>query len=369
MSRALGIDRNTCQRLVAATARGDADERTLVQLPGIQGLRQFVTAARDRVHGVGVADMVNSATHSVDRLEALVDKLAGSQRRLRQRLEASVDLGPQETAAPSEDLAARKSLFRAAAAVIGRWSEAHVSMSIIRPMKGDPLRTESLRVRGHIGHVSRPTAVPLEIGFASDPRLNMGERSDFRLESPMVEKFCSTPIPQVSSRTVDGRRVHAIDPAETARAGGVDIMVMGEIGSDAHPATRRPPLGEVWTLITYPAKKLVFDVYLHRDIDEMCSAAIEQHLWSPQIMHQGFWRWSTRFPGGPELHVLGPGISAAGTPVYERHAELTRHCFDHAGWSPEEFVGYRCEVPYPAWRGGYCMLFDFAGHELPAQGT
>lgn len=367
MSRALGIDRNTCQRLVAATARGDADERTLVQLPGIQGLRQFINAARDRVRVEGVVDMSTSATHSVDRLEALIEKLAGSQRRLRQRLEASVDLSIGESAAPSDDLAARKALFRAAAAVVGRWSESQVTLSMIRPAKGDPSRTESLIVRGHVGHVSRSSAVPLEIGFAVDPRLNCGTRSGEN-ESPLLEAFCSRPTPQISSRTVDGRRVHAIDPAETARVGPCDIVLMDALRSDMHPATRRPALGEVWSLVTFPVQKFVFDVYVHRDIDELCSASIEQHLWSPQIMMQGFWRWSTRFPGGPKLGVLGQGISAAQTSAYARHAELTRHCFDLVGWEANEFVGYRCEVAFPSWRAGFCMLFDFAGHEMPQNG-
>jgi regulator of PEP synthase PpsR (kinase-PPPase family) len=41
MSRALEVDRNTCQRIVAATGRGDADAMLLVQLPGVMGLGQF----------------------------------------------------------------------------------------------------------------------------------------------------------------------------------------------------------------------------------------------------------------------------------------------------------------------------------------
>ncbi len=369
MSRALGIDRNTCQRLVAATARGDADERTLVQLPGVLGLRQFVAAVRERVRTDNVQEMVNSATHGVDRLEALIDKLAGSQRRLRQRLEAGVELDLGAPDAPGDDLATRRSLFRAAAAVVGRWSEAQIAMSIIRPEPGNPHRTRTMTVRGHIAHVSRPTAVPLEIGFAVDPRINLGDPEPSpggRGESPLLTEFCSLPTPQVSSRTVGGRRVHAIDPAETARIGSCDIVLADAVRSDAHPATHRPPLGEVWALITYPTKKLVFDVYLHRDIDELCGASIEHHLWSPQIMLQGFWRWSTRLPGGPKLRVLGPGISSAETEGYARHAELTRHCFNALGWAAEEFVGYRCEVAFPAWRTGFCMLFDFAGHEMPA---
>jgi len=33
---------------------------------------------------------------------------------------------------------------------------------------------------------------------------------------------------------------------------------------------------------------------------------------------------------------------------------------DRLGWAASEFVGYRCEVEFPIWRAGYCMLFDFA---------
>jgi hypothetical protein len=134
---------------------------------------------------------------------------------------------------------------------------------------------------------------------------------------------------------------------------------------DKHPATQHPALGEVWSMITFPARRLVFDVYLHRDIARRCIPLLEAHLWNINVGQQGLWRWSTRFPGGPKLVLLGQGLGNAATDAYARHHELTAHMFQLADWDSNQFVGYRCDVPYPIWRSGYCMLFDFTGSELP----
>ena len=118
-------------------------------------------------------------------------------------------------------------------------------------------------------------------------------------------------------------------------------------------------------MITFPARRLIFDVYLHREIARRCIPSIEAHLWNSSAGQQGLWRWSTRFPRGPRLLLLGTGLGNAEAERIPGHAALTAHVFERAGWDPTEFVGYRCDVEYPIWRAGYCMLFDFTGNELP----
>jgi hypothetical protein len=373
MSRLLGVDRNICQRVVAATARGEADVHTLVQLPGVAGLRQFLQAMSRRPNVASTErESISSATVAVDHFEKLLDELAGSQRKLKERLEVGAP-EDAEVLGPTDDMSARQQLFRAAARVTGRWSESWISMRMIRPLPGDPLMTESLLVRGHIGHVSREGAVPLEVGENVQARLaGAPDGPAFKAladsEDPrrfLLAPFCSQPLPQVISRALGSKLVHVIEGNASASEASDIVIADRRARPDKHPATQNPPLGEVWSMITFPSRRLVFDVYLHKNIARRCIPSLEQHLWGPHSGQQGLWRWSTRFPGGPKLELLGPGIANCATSAYDRYAELTRHMFEYSGWEPQEFVGYRCDVPYPVWRAGYCMLFDFTGNELP----
>jgi hypothetical protein len=377
MARALKIDRNICQRIMNATARGEADARMLVLLPGVQGLRDFLDAIARRIKKPRSADEIAAADAAVDRFEQLIDHLAGSQRKLRERLEADREIGDGLSRGPSDDLAARRALFRSAAEVVGRWSETWISVGAIRPAPGDPLSTEGVRLRGLIGHVSRPVAVPLELGFLAPPGsappphvpafapLGEGPASTF-----LMPEYCTRPLPRVTSKAVGQRVAHVIDARETATPTPQDIVLVDRrSGKDKHPATLRPALGEVATLVTFPARRLVFDVWLHREIARRCLPSLELHLWGPQVATQhGISRWSTRFPGGPRLQLLGSGLEHAASTGFARHAEMTASLFGALGWDAGEFVGYRCDVAYPVWRAGYIMLFDFTGNELPAGG-
>lgn len=372
LSRTLDLDRNICQRILAATTRGHVEARMLVQLPGVPGLRQFLAAVAPLLDAAGRA-RIGGAHAAVDTFDELIDRLAGSQRRLRERMDADPALADESTT-PVDDLPARKALFRSAAEIVGRWSQTSISLSVIQPDPADPQFTHSLRVFGHIGHIARRLALPLEIGGTTQANLTddtgpalaplVDGEAGTEATRVLLKEFCSTPYPRVVARQVGASSIYAIDSNTGDQP--ADILIASKRASrDRHPATSSPPLGEVSKLVTMPARQLVFDVYLHRDIAKRCTPSLEIHLWGPHIGQQGLWRWSTRFPGGPRLQLLGAGLANASTPAYPRHAELTAHVFGRSGWDPAQFIGYRCEVAYPVWRAGYFMLFDFGNNELP----
>ena len=390
MSRILELDRATCQRLVAATARPDAGVETLVQLPGVQGLRQFLAAMARRPLNVSANEQIAAASAAVDTFESLIREIGGSQRKLRARLaveRAGQAEGVIAAAGASDDVSMREALFRASAAVTGRWSETTISLSIIRPLpvgtSGERM-TESIKLRGLIGHRARPDAVPLEsfqnanlrvpaADGVSGPTFSALNGRPISGHTPhlLVTEFCSQPLPRVVSHSVGNGVIHVIDVPESpdgSPMSGADI-VFAERPSrpDRHPATLQPPVGEVMTLMNFPSRHLVFDVYLHRDIASHCIPSLELHLWTPSVNTHYSSRWSTRFPGGPRLQVLGSGLRGASSNAFSRHAEMTAYLFNEVAWNAEEFVGYRCEVVYPVWRAGYCMSFDFSASVPPSE--
>jgi len=380
MARALELDRATCQRLVAATARPDSGVETLVQLPGVMGLRQFIESVEKRCAqlGHGAIEQLAAASAAVDRFEVLIHELGGSQRKLKARLASERAGGPGgfiSSTGASNDPVVRESLFRAGAAVTGRWSESSIAISVIRPVPSDPSRTQTVKLRALIGHHARADAVALEIGHTSPTQVlapspgHDPNTPHWRTPGILIEPFCSTPLPRMVSHTAGSRIVHVIDPPLPGETNNTDIVIADrEPNEDVHPATLDPAVGEVWALMNFPARRLIFDVYLHRDIACRCIPSLELHLWTPQTGAHASSRWSTRFPGGPRLGLLGPGLRGSQTDSYARHAELTAHLFERVGWESEQFIGYRCESIFPVWRGGYCMVFDFSSPaELPAR--
>jgi hypothetical protein len=380
MARALEIDRNTCQRIVAATGRGEANAAMLIQLPGIVGLRQFMDAMVRRMPSGDGAAAVAGVGAAVDKFEKLIDQLAGSQRKLRERLEMDKLGDGLDSAAPgpSDSLAARRSLFRTAADIVGRWSDTRLSVRIIRPVPEDPMHTENIRMTGHVGHMARAISVPLEVYSSAPEQLvepdSTGGPAFRSLDSLqgvgdtpgfLMQRYCSHPLPRVTSRAAGARVVHAIDEMGTPGQASDIFVADRRAGRDKHPATQQPAIGEVSLIMNYPTRRLVLDVFLHRDIARRCIPSLEVHLSPLPSGSMILSRWSTKIPGGPRLELLGQGLEHATTDAYPRHIEMLGSLFSDIGWDSGEFVGYRCDVSYPIWRAAYCVLFDFSGNELP----
>jgi hypothetical protein len=377
MSRLLSIDRATCQRIVGAISRPDPTLDTLVQLPGVEGLRQFVSALSPRFSDRAAQERIAAASAAIDRFDELLTELGGSQRRFKERLDVAklVSNGADAPALDGPDAErARESLFRAAAGITGRWSAASLFLAIIRPLPNDPALTDCVRLHGLIGSRWRDPCIPLEIGRTATLRADgHGPLFATLADAPIsgstpgsfLTEFCSSPAPPITAREIGNRIVHVIDTPENIEQ-PIDVVVGSRTGvPDRHPATLQPAVGEVWSLQHLPARTLVFDTFLHRDIARRCIPSLEVHLWRPDVGGHAAARWSTRLPGGPRLEILGTGLGAAATPVYPRFRDLLESTFSRVGWDPDEFVGYRCEVLYPVWRAGYCMLFDFTGNEMP----
>lgn len=402
LARAFSIDRATCQRMVATAAAPTVSPALLVQFPGVQGMRQLLAKLHERYTDLAAQERLAAAGAAVDHLDAFFRETGGSQRLFRQRLEASGALGGQaapgralvpgqvplehERASelrgdgPGDEIGTREALYRAAVGVTGRWSEATIHASIIRPVPDEPTRTEAVRLRALIGHAWVRSCVPLEIGETVARQHPPAQRerdaafvtldsipASGRTQSSLMARFCSEPLPRVISRASGARVVHVIEPPEGVESGPMDIVTAHRSAQpDPHPATLRPAIGELWALQNFPAQRLVFDTFIHREIARRCIPSLEVHLWTPGVSQHAASRWSTRFPTGPRLEVLGAGVDRVATEGYARYGELLGSVYEQLGWEPNEFIGYRCEVLYPLWRAGYCMIFDFTGNEMQA---
>lgn len=360
LARHLGIARNTCQRICHAIQEPEADLETLIRLPGVRGLEQFL----ERVRRKGApGEAVDLGEASVAQFARLVDELAGSHAKLIDRLEVSTRPDEDDQA---EALRKRMDLYAAAVGVTGRRGRTAVCLNIFHEV--DDL-LERIAVDGMVGSVVRPGGMPMAI-LGGDTLRAEGERSDIRLldDAPargrtpaaILEEFSTTPLPEVTGRGAHGELLQVIDPDRLEGETEFDLMIARRMTGPARDAdTGAFALEQSWYLVNCPSRSLVFDVYLHEKLERKVRPAVDAMMWYPHLSVPGSDRWISRFPGqGVKLQLLGRGVGSAGTPTWDRHAELSRWIFDRVGLPDREFFGFRCEVDYPIWRAGYCITFE-----------
>jgi hypothetical protein len=375
MARHLHVDRTTCQRLVFTASRPYSGLSTIDRLPGVRGLRQLVDAAR-KTKIAAIDPIVESLEAAIDRFDTSVRSIAPSQSSLIRRIAATPLTSISPTSVDADGpRAARQRLFESAAELTGRYSESWVAVYVYAAQSNQIL--DVARAHGLAGHVARPDAVPLTFHNFTSKRseqnnpntppqefrsLKQCETTVGRSPDSILRQFSSDPLPVVNSRQPGEYLVQAIDTEPSATGQPVDLMLATR-NTMPHPASQPPGIEEVWAMINFPVRQMVFDVYLHRDLARQCIPSLDTHLWRPDFAAHVGDRWQTRFADGPRLEVLGQGIANAATPVYARHVELTEFLFDGMELDAGRFVGYRCTVQYPAWRTGYCMSFDFNASE------
>lgn len=367
LARHLDVDRTTCQRLVYLATRPYAGLGMIDRLPGVRGLRTLIRAARRRDPRAD-AETLDALEAAVERLDETFRRLGGSQSALIRRLAATpmARLGgsASDSSNPHET---RRKLFEAACELTGRQSETWVAIYVYTPGAGG---VDVARVHGLIGHQARGDAVPLTFHNFTSREEAEGRETEQSFESitphangragpiNVLDEFSTRPPPLVSTRQPGQYLVQTIDTDPDAEDTGVDL-VFGTRSRIPHPASQPPGIEEVWAMINFPARRMLFDVYLHRDLARACIPSLDTHLWRPDFAAHVGDRWQTRFTETPRLELLGPGLANAASSLYSRHGDLTRHLFGGIGGAPGQYVGFRCRVDYPAWRTGYCMSFDF----------
>jgi hypothetical protein len=366
MARYLDIVRNTCQRVITALSDAEPSIHTLAKLPGVKGLEQFLEAARGR--GVD-GPAIEVAESAVRDFEAFVEESGRSHSGLIARIEA-----PSATTIddPADSEEARAELVAGAARVTGRLVDATVSTYIFAPDREDPGRLHQVLATALIGNTVTPGAMPVVLtsGQTSEWDDTVERSTTFLDESPVrgstpqaiLEPFTTHPLPTVTTRGEPGNLIHVIDPRGLDGRATFDVVTcLRSVHPIRDPETGKPTLDEVWTLVNAPTRRLVQDVFLHADMERDYRPSMDALMWYPNLSVPGGDKWVARFPAQPRLELLGPGLDRIATSAYARRAELARYLFDRVGWSPDEFVGYRCEVAYPIWRAGYCMTFSYIG--------
>lgn len=367
MSRHLNVLRATCQRLVQALADPTPTPAMLTRLPGIEGLQQVLEGFRKTGSDSGE---IGAAKGAIEALERFIQATAGSQTRLIERLNLGV--GGKQGAEDSQLGGAehRRDLYWSAARVTGRWCETALSVYAFRVDPSDPTVLERALAKGLIGSCVAPGGLPLLLSSGDTLKHDdevrniktIDTNTDIRGRSSeaILRPFTTDPLPTVTSRGRGGTLSQIIDSNSSPNGEPIDVVTaLRAKGPVFDPATGKPTLNAVWSLVNCPSEKLILDVYLHVDMERRYRPSVDALLWTNDLNVTEEQKWLMRVPSQPRLQLLGRSAAHSASALYPRHAELTRYFFDHIGWDDSEFIGFRCEVQYPVWRAGYAMGFEY----------
>ncbi|MFI4896568.1 MAG: hypothetical protein ACIARR_01955, partial [Phycisphaerales bacterium JB059] len=321
MARHIDVVRNTCQRVVSVLQETHPDAETLIRLPGVKGLDQFLDGA---LRSGADADAVELARAAVRDFERFIKENAGSQSKLAERIASTARPG-----APAPrlcDLEARAHLYQAAVGVTGRSCEVAISIEAYRPVPGDASRIERAVVNGLIQTGVTPGGIPASIlaGDTLDPDEEPqpspvsldNEPTRGATPSSILSAFSSSPLPLVTTRGSGSQLVQVIDPERVEPGTLFDIVTARRFIHPSRNPDATPALDAVWSLVNCPSQRLLFDVYFHRDMERRFRPSIDAQLWYPSLESPAGAPGLTRFPAQPKLQLLGVGAGAAGSPFY-----------------------------------------------------
>ena len=350
-------------RLLRALATED-DLSTLYHLPGMDGLRRILSAARAARHD---PELVRQCELCVKEYEHFL---------------AAEDVGRNQLHAvlggflpEARDAVIRtnsQTAFNAMANLIGHYAEVQVLCMILSPGLL-PQRCTLSMVRGFAGwRRLRNDSGCLFHGYGGGPQSVAAElrvtdldgRSlDDAVGPALIEAFCSQPLPRLvlHSKYDLGSQYHLV--GNEVGAESVCTFYVGETlwNAELRFATSDQNFCLESAIISTPCKYLLFDVLLHESIWPGAEAVAECYRvvpHGPVTERHRDWRQFDRIDLGVKLRAHAPGLPAIESIQTQRYGKLVEHALARLNLPRQELRGYRCEMPYPVYGTQVSLRFD-----------
>ena len=353
LSRELGVGRMTCQRILKLCDGETPSPNLLAEIPGINGLRHFLSALEKA--GVQSRQLTN-ANAAVHAFAEFLHNSGLTQTRLAEALSLHY-----QTTDPERQRTSRRNLFDAAATITGQSADVTISMMAIRPSHDEKFNLEQIAIRGYAGMRASGSAMPirLPINMAYSEYRNVTSDEAAREPQELIESFCTKPLPSIDTRVIKAEHLaQLVNPEHIPTGEPFDCFA---IQHTQWNITDPGPHKALWLYIDYPTRHCIFDLFLHKEIAQANRLSGDCHLWGTSLLAPPEDLWTTRFADQVQFMELGSGTSGAASVKYDRHKELAEHMFERHGWDTAEFIGVRCEMELPVWRSGVCVVMEHIG--------
>lgn len=374
------MNRAVAYRLIAAISE-EGDLELLTRAPGVEGLKMFAASSRERL-GTPVQGLLAGVEAAIADFQSLIRSSGGSHARLIARVRATTDgLSDKKVNTPPgrrEDV--RRAMHDVVRALSGRKVLARMGVSVVRPNPNVPGQIEYAHARAFIGYQAVSGGLPLVVASwatrpehehrslpATEYQTLQGKPISEHDNSSLIEEFCTSPLPIVTTRDTTGNLVQVIDQSRGQPGTPIYATTAYRLPTVGPlPANDNPPIFLEVTSLTVPAERLVADLYVHHSIAGNCTPSVNLYLGRGSGGCDVIDRWHEQIDGAPVVGLLGRGLKNAHSSGWEMHASLSARVFELLGWNPNEYVGFRCDETWPLWNCDYVMTLDYRTHEARA---
>lgn len=368
VARMLKLDRSICQRVVMGVRDATDGLGVIERFPGVRGLEQFLTAAQRQ--GCP-STLIKDARRAIDQYATLVNSAGGSQARLVGEIEVlRAEAGSRAGAslvslAPGDLEKWRRKCYEGAVGLTGLASQARVEIVMLRPSDDHRGAITTVGATGMIGVEASAYSMPL-VRRSRLPGLtpvpSAGAPPSGLTPDLLLNDFTSQPPPRVTTRTEGEHLIQVFNPDGVLSRPTDIVAALAFHWQWEDPTDPKSNYYSVGRVIGAPARRLVFDLYLHHGLP--APRSVSAHVLRPathgslgNALPQS--RWFDRLPFEHDLTLLSGRPGDRPSPAYARLGELTRHLTDLMGWTGERFAGYRFEVSYPVFDMEYVISAEF----------
>ncbi|MEZ6318528.1 MAG: hypothetical protein R3B49_07220 [Phycisphaerales bacterium] len=349
LCEAFGIHRKLAWQVskVAYTADPFAAAR---HMPSDKSLSAWLDAA---VASGVPADLVEAARAAGERFEAIAAAHASNRTELEMLLESC---GPSRDA--ESDAKWRQQSFVGNSYTWGAHCRVLLALCVLVPSEDQDRFFHVVNVRGLVGfRQTRPGVrwlVNQSVVVDDESRVTQGlERRALDPAGaaahhgvPVMPRFCSTPMPQLSRRASDDGMVHDEFVSGPVGQAGERTLVTGEIlrNIGAVHATPNDKVAHFGTAVRTPAELLHFDLFVGAGMfgDVARDLCVFSDVANPIAFDE-----ADELPVPERIARLGRGVSLAQTPDVPGYADLAASVFDAIGADPRDYELFRIRMAYP----------------------
>lgn len=350
-------------RLLRALATED-DLSTLYHLPGMDGLRRILSAARKNPHD---PELLRQCETCVAQYEHFLQAEDVGRNQLHAVLGGFLPEARDAVIRTNSQTA-----FNAMANLIGHYAEVQVLCMILFPGPV-PRRCNLSMVRGFTGwRRLRNDSGCLFHGYGGGPQsvaaeLRVTDLDGNALEDAvgpaLIESFCSQPLPRLvlHSKYDLGSQYHLV--GNEVGAESVCTFYVGEVlwNAEHRFSEAEQTFCLESAIISTPCKYLLFDVLIHETIWPGTEAIAECYRvvpHGPVTERNRNWRQFDRIDLGVKLRAHAPGLPAIESIQTQRYGKLVEHALARLTLSRTEMRGFRCEMAYPVYGTQVSLRFD-----------
>ena len=365
LARRLKVHRTIASRLLGALRLSDP-LAVVANIPGRQGLGAILEAAEPLVG----SEPVSEARKALNEFEHLIEHGLGG----REVLDVALGAWLPETRNKHE-LACRQQIFRGLCGLAGASADVTIETTIRYPNE-DGIHANVVEIYGLIGlrRLCPGKALPIGVlGLVSGLSTKSGAFVN-NLPGcadpdgpPLIEKFCTDPVPPLREIRIDNSRQYLMPGDEIGNSSKLNIItgvVVSRIGPLFREESDPPRRTGGAHLVELPTKTLLMDRLVLDDGSQ---------LRDPQVfMHRPGMRGAVdpndplreldRMECSETIQFLGRGTERFGALEVANYPEIIRHVCDLLGLDSSKLVGHRCRVQYPLPHVQYSM-----GYMLPSR--